>query len=461
MASGGRGTLSQRAERAKTGGGAPRIAPIYKRLPHGPHRLERNEVVRHQRARIYGAMVEAVSRNGYERTSVKQVIGLAGVSRRSFYEQFANKQECFLATFDVIAQQDIKRFTQAYTSTHGGLEDRLRAVFGEVAESARKNPKATMLVLVEAQTAGTAGTLRMRRATTTCEQMLARSFAGSREACALPTPVIRGITGGLHGAMSAVLSADEIEQRPELAEEMLRWTLCFGTAAAERMDERMAPRLARRMREISLAGAHRPTGETPSGAGTRERLLHNVLRLTALHDYRDLTAPQIADEARVSIDDFLEQFSSRDDCFLAALDMIAGDVIGIVADPDLVSEEKDWARTVRRVIGRLTEYLSQRPLYSRTLAQEAFFAGPEAVAQNLELASAVATLLTEGAPTGPASGLAVEGIAGAFLHTVRCQVASSRLQLLPALSDYLAYIVLAPYIGAEEAISIVTEDSGA
>src|SRR5271170_7931966 len=89
-----RANSSARGAKARTG-------PIYKRLPHGPHRLERNEVILHQRARIHGAMVEAIACNGYEGTSVKQVIGLAGVSRRSFYEQFANKEACFLATCDL------------------------------------------------------------------------------------------------------------------------------------------------------------------------------------------------------------------------------------------------------------------------------------------------------------------------------------------------------------------------
>jgi hypothetical protein len=59
-------------------------APLYQRLPHGPHRLAAEEVIRNQRARMHGAMIEAVATNGYERTSVKQVVGLAGVSRRSF-----------------------------------------------------------------------------------------------------------------------------------------------------------------------------------------------------------------------------------------------------------------------------------------------------------------------------------------------------------------------------------------
>jgi AcrR family transcriptional regulator len=450
--------LSQSAKCAKTGQGPARIAPIYKRLPHGPHRLARNEVIQHQRARIYGAMVEAVSLNGYERTSVKQVIGMAGVSRRSFYEQFANKEECFLATFDVIAGREIKHLRNAYMAADGGLEERLRAAFRRLAADASENPKASMLVLVEAQTAGAAGSLRLRRATAACEQMLARGFAESRGASPLPAPIVRGITGGLLGAMSTVLSrGDQASEHVKLSEDMLRWTLLFQTASAAQMDERMAARIAQRMRGISLASAHRPGEQETVGRDERERLLRNALRLAAAHDYRDLTAPQIADEARVSIDAFLEMFASKDECYLAAHDMIADEILTLTADPDLVSG--DWPRAVRRVVARLMDYLGARPLYSRTIAQQAFFAGPRAVEQNLELADAVATLLTEGAPSKPQSALAVEGIAGAFLHTIRCQVAGGRIQVLPALSDYLSYVVLAPYIGAESAIEIVTEDS--
>jgi hypothetical protein len=54
--------------------------------------------------------------------------------------------------------------------------------------------------------------------------------------------------------------------------------------------------------------------------------------------------------------------------------------------------------------------------------------------------------------------LTVDGVAGAIWHTVRWQVAGERIQLLPALSDYLAYVVLAPFIGADAAVEAVSED---
>src|SRR5271169_4817733 len=97
------------AQEATADKSAPRVTPLYKRLPHGPHRLQRNEVVLNQRARIHGALIEAVAHDGYQGTSVKQVIELAGVSRRSFYEQFANKEDCFLLTFDLIVNRDLQQ----------------------------------------------------------------------------------------------------------------------------------------------------------------------------------------------------------------------------------------------------------------------------------------------------------------------------------------------------------------
>ena len=44
---------------------------------------------------------------------------------------------------------------------------------------------------------------------------------------------------------------------------------------------------------------------------------------------------------------------------------------------------------------------------------------------------------------------------------MRCQVASGRVQLLPALADYLSYVVLAPFLGADAAAELVSEDRGA
>jgi AcrR family transcriptional regulator len=435
---------------------APRTGPIYKRLPHGPHRLERNEVILHQRARIHGAMVEAVARHGYEGTSVKQVISLAGVSRRSFYEQFANKEECFLTTFDLIVRRELRHARSAYLGTDGPLEERARAVFERFAQTTVDDRNAILLVVLETQQAGPAGLLRLRRATGVCEHILARSFAESEEATTLPMPIVRGIAGGLHGVALAFLRDGHTPDSVDLTEEMLRWTLQFQTPAAEDMAERLAAGTAARMREISSAHGNRLGDAEAPGRDEHTRLLQGVLRLVAREDYRLISAPQIADEANVPIDTFCELFVDKEECFLAALDMIGDELLAIAANPDLVSD--DWPRAVREVLGELTRYLADRPLQARVLAREAVFAGGEALTRTVDLFHSIATLLTEGAPVEPEGSLTAEAIAGAIWHTIRSQVAAGRIELLAALGDHLSYLVLAPFLGADAAAEIVGEE---
>jgi AcrR family transcriptional regulator len=470
MASRGRSSLSARGGHAKRGKdartGASRangsthipadqIMPLYKRLPHGPHRLERGEVVLHQRARIHGAMVEAVAENGYHGTSVKQVIGLAGVSRRSFYEQFANKQECFFATFDLIVRRDIKQLRAAYLDARGPFERRAQAVLRTLAQTTTDDRNATVLVVLEAQRSGVEGVLRLHKAIGACEQMLAHSFAEMPGAVALPMPIVRAIAGGVHRTVAAALREERTTADVDLAGEMLDWMLLFQAPAAEGMAERMAVGLATRLREISSSYGHGLSGAEAPSRDERTRLLQGILRLVSREDFFGLSAPQIAEEANVSIDTFCELFENKSDCFLAALDMIGDELLAIAADPDLVSS--DWPHAVRRVLAQLMRHLADHPLHARMLAQEGFFVGSDAVEQIHELSLGIATLLTEGAPAKAHGSLTTEAIAGAIWHTIRCQVLSGRIPLLAALSDHLAYVVLAPFIGAGAALETVTD----
>jgi AcrR family transcriptional regulator len=69
-------------------------------LPRGRHAAPPEVVAESQRGRMLAAMAGAVADKGYARTSVADVIERAGVSRKTFYEHFANKEECFLAAYD-------------------------------------------------------------------------------------------------------------------------------------------------------------------------------------------------------------------------------------------------------------------------------------------------------------------------------------------------------------------------
>jgi AcrR family transcriptional regulator len=444
--SAGERTPVQRAGKPRTGAARKQPAPLYQRLPHGPHRLDRREVALNQRTRIHGAMIEAVARGGYETTSVKQVIGLAGVSRRSFYEHFANREACFLATFDVIAARGIRRVTRAYLSGGGDLERRLAAAFEELSAIERSDPKAAVLVAWEAQAAGAAGLARLRAATGACEQLLARGFGEAREAAPLPTPIARGIAGGIQGIATRSVQPGRARQREDLAAELLAWTLSFRGTGVAQVAERMRATAARRLAAGALRGA--ASSQLPA-AGAQQRVLESVLALAAAGPYGELTAPQISEEAGVALEVFRALHGERDACFMAALEMVGERLLAIAAEDALAG--RDWAQAVRAALGALLGHLAASPLYAATIAQSAFAAGRAPLLRNLEIAEALSLRLTAGAPGGPAPRATVEGIAGALWHTVGCQVAAGRSGLLPLLSDHLTFVVLAPCIGADAA----------
>jgi AcrR family transcriptional regulator len=65
------------------------------------------------RERLIAAMAESIEEKGYRETFVGDVVRLARTSRRSFYEQFADREACFLALFDATSEDVIEQVTAA------------------------------------------------------------------------------------------------------------------------------------------------------------------------------------------------------------------------------------------------------------------------------------------------------------------------------------------------------------
>lgn len=467
------------------------LAPLYKRLPHGPHQLDPSEVALNQRLRIHGAMIEAVARHGYERANVKQVITLAGVSRRSFYEQFPNKLDCFLATFDVLAARELQRARNAYLTAGGELEARLRAVIGARVDSAEEEPKAIRLCQLDALATGEVGLLRVCRAASVHEQLFGECFTSVPQGTAPPAPLLRALTGGIQGVIAASAATAQ-RSRPSSPEPLLEWALSFHAPACSGLDSWLARRLRERARVLALATASRArpdrTGtaaagdsddlrlagrvgvtarRTPGSAHERVQpevirrlVLEATLRLGACHGHQELSCPQIADAARIPVEALLSHFATPAACTSAAHAMAVTQVESILADASL--RGAGWALAVRPVLSALLEHLAARPLHARALVQSSFCLGEQTAAPGLELNARLATLLSPDTEA-PARGscnpppLAGEAAVYALWHTVRCLLATRRSQLLPALTDHFSFLVLAPVLGAEPALALLRD----
>ncbi|MBJ7343597.1 MAG: TetR/AcrR family transcriptional regulator [Solirubrobacteraceae bacterium] len=68
-------------------------------LPRGRHSLSRGEVMSSQRGRMLRAVAVVVAEKGYGDTVVENIVSVAGVSRKTFYEHFTDVQDCFLQAY--------------------------------------------------------------------------------------------------------------------------------------------------------------------------------------------------------------------------------------------------------------------------------------------------------------------------------------------------------------------------
>src|SRR5664280_2659997 len=106
-----------------------------------------------QLERLLSGMVAAANRGGYAGASVSAVIAEAGVSRPTFYEYFADRDECFLAALADAQEQLAASVDEAVASQAAG--EALQAALSAVLGFAISEPARARLLMSEAMAAGT------------------------------------------------------------------------------------------------------------------------------------------------------------------------------------------------------------------------------------------------------------------------------------------------------------------
>ena len=99
------------------------------------------------------AAVDAVEEVGYAGMTVAQVIGRARVSRKTFYDVFADREDCFLAAFEQALDQGRARVSEAH-ARQPDWRVAIRAGLAALLDAMDEEPGLTKLCVVEAQAAG-------------------------------------------------------------------------------------------------------------------------------------------------------------------------------------------------------------------------------------------------------------------------------------------------------------------
>lgn len=128
-------------------------------LPRGRHAAAREVVEQSQRGRLLAAIAVTVAEKGYAATAVADVIARAGVSRKSFYEHFANKEACFLVAYDAGVDLVIGEIEDALAAEPDPLAGTVAGVQGYLRALAA-HPDFARTFLIEALGAGPAALAR-------------------------------------------------------------------------------------------------------------------------------------------------------------------------------------------------------------------------------------------------------------------------------------------------------------
>jgi AcrR family transcriptional regulator len=181
------------------------------RFPAGVRTLPADLVKAVQRERLLAAMIATVTEIGYNTLTVQNVLTRAGISRPTFYEQFGDKEDCFLAAFDAAARRLNERLEAAMANAGPGWRAQLRSGIAELLRYIAEEPEEARIVIVEARASSPAG---LRRRDEVLDRFAACVDALVREDLdEAPSAIAAaGVVGGIESVLYARLQRGEIKQ---------------------------------------------------------------------------------------------------------------------------------------------------------------------------------------------------------------------------------------------------------
>jgi AcrR family transcriptional regulator len=124
--------------------------------------LRREQISHIQRGRLLDAIVKVTAEHGWGDVTVAHIVGRSGVSRRTFYEHFADREECLLAAFDAAVDRIADRVLPAY-EREAEWTDRIRSSLVALLEFLEEDPATARLAVVDVLAAGPRALERRQR----------------------------------------------------------------------------------------------------------------------------------------------------------------------------------------------------------------------------------------------------------------------------------------------------------
>jgi AcrR family transcriptional regulator len=193
-------------------------------LPGGHHGLTREQIADSQRERLLAAIAQQVAANGYRATTITEIVKLASVSTRDFYELFEGKEECFLAAFDAVRNHLEDLIGAAVAEEDDWPHQTIAALRAGLAFFAAE-PELARLCLLESVSATPRIAIRFREAVLACEPALALGRGEFDDPDSMLPETEDAILGGIVSLATRSIIAGEAEKLPDLLPDFVDFAL--------------------------------------------------------------------------------------------------------------------------------------------------------------------------------------------------------------------------------------------
>lgn len=187
--------------------------------------MSRDAAAAEQRRRLLTAVADLVAEQGYPAVTMETIVRRAKVGYATFYKNYSDKEECFLALLDAAIGQAAEAVEGAYEREKGPWPDRVGAALGELFEQIAAHPNVARACLVEALTAGPEAVARHEAALKRFAPFLRPGRELHRGEAKLPDSLEDTLAGGIFWVVNQRLIAGEAEKLRSLLPETLEFVL--------------------------------------------------------------------------------------------------------------------------------------------------------------------------------------------------------------------------------------------
>lgn len=426
--------------------------PARTALPKGRRSTQRN--------RIITGMITAANRDGYAGASVSAVIAEAGVSRPTFYEYFEDRDGCFLATIAEVHEQLIAPVRTAVQQD--APERAMHASIRALIAFAAAEPAMARFLTNEPLAGGSSALDARDRSIAEIEQVIQERYGDLQDEQAIPDFSARMLIGGIYRLL-AVRTRRGDPSISALLDDLLSWVSSYDRPAQEH-----------RWRSLTLSPPPAPSPFLPDAplrappplAPGRQRISpeqvaenhrRRVLFATALlAEQKGYTATTVTDIGKLAGIDpraFYAMFADKQEAFMAVHELGFQDLMAVTAGAFFAGES--WPQRTWEAGRAFTQFLEINPTIAHVGFVEAHAVGPGAVQRVEDSHVAFTIFLQEGfqyaKPSPPPSRVALEATITTIFEIVYAQARASKDLQLSGLLAHLTFLVLAPFLGPEQA----------